>query len=385
MAKQRNALTAGIFMLVSIAAAVYVIIAIAGTSSLFSHFRHYSAEFTLQDDIGGLRKGDDVRIGGLKVGTVTGIQFVRAGSRGAENPPVDSIDVGMDIPAEYPVDTDAKVGVQTTLTGVTSLNISDLGTAGPLVDGQYLHGTPDATAVFFRTLGQIAPKLADDVDQVGSTLQTYRSLGNDVHITLNQDVRPRLRAVSNSAVAALDSIHNMLGPSGGDFHAMMSNLRQITDTARQNAPALFAHADALLLKATATMDDLKETAANAKDVTGVLRGVVLRNQTRLDAIVIGLKRTSDNLEAASVEIRNAPWRLLYHPSPGEMGNLNLYDAARQFAEGANDVDDAASALRDCLRDKNADPKIVQKLYDNLQDRFQHFQQVEDDLWNRVKD
>ena len=28
-----------------------------------------------------------------------------------------------------------------------------------------------------------------------------------------------------------------------------------------------------------------------------------------------------------------------------MANLNLYDAARQFAEGANDMNDAATALR----------------------------------------
>jgi hypothetical protein len=77
--------------------------------------------------------------------------------------------------------------------------------------------------------------------------------------------------------------------------------------------------------------------------------------------------------------------LLYKPRPGEVANLNLFDAARDFAEGANDMSDAATALRDALKDPKADPEMIQKLITQLDSNFSRFQKVEDELWKRVKE
>ena len=52
--------------------------------------------------------------------------------------------------------------------------------------------------------------------------------------------------------------------------------------------------------------------------------------SRIISRIFSLKSSSDNLKGASAEIRRSPWRLLYHPGPGELDNLELYDAARQF-------------------------------------------------------
>src|SRR5580700_9484369 len=217
MASQRNAVRAGIFMLASVVAAVMFIIAIAGTSTFFTTYRHYPVIFALQDDVGGLRRGDDVRLGGLKVGSVEELRFVKAGSEGAGQPAADSIVVSIEVPAQYPIKTDAKVNVQSTLTGVTSINISDLGRGVDPVEGQYLQGSPDAMTVFTRSLGEDSPKLTADLDEGGATLRTIRrvgeTVGEDVHDTITFDVRPRLRDVSESAIGALNSIHDMLGPS----------------------------------------------------------------------------------------------------------------------------------------------------------------------------
>ena len=71
------------------------------------------------------------------------------------------------------------------------------------------------------------------------------------------------------------------------------------------------------------------------------------------------------VKGKGVEIRRSPWRLLYKPSNNEMSNLNLYDSARQFAEGANSMSDAAEALRDALKDPDAKPEQLQKLVDEL--------------------
>ena len=102
-------------------------------------------------------------------------------------------------------------------------------------------------------------------------------------------------------------------------------------------------------------------------------------------MIASLKTTGDNLKFASAEIRRSPWRLLYKPRANEMANLNLFDAARSFAEGANDMSDAATALRDALKDPNAQPETIQKLVDQLDQSFGKFQTVEDQLWEKVKE
>src|SRR5258705_7340940 len=131
------------------------------------------------------------------------------------------------------------------------------------------------------------------------------------------------------------------------------------------------------------MSDVQATMASAKDLAAGARAVVVGNKTKLENMIASLKTAGNNLKAATAEIRRSPWRLLYKPAKGEMANLNLYDAARQFAEGANDMNDAATALRDALNSKDVDGKQLQSLVDKLDESFTSFQKVETVLWEKV--
>ena len=102
-------------------------------------------------------------------------------------------------------------------------------------------------------------------------------------------------------------------------------------------------------------------------------------------MIASLKETGDNLKFGTAEIRRSPWRLLYKPSAGEMANLNLYDAARQFADGAGDLSDAATALRDALNAGDASDTDLQKLIEKLDKSFANFSSVEADLWKKVRE
>jgi hypothetical protein len=67
-----------------------------------------------------------------------------------------------------------------------------------------------------------------------------------------------------------------------------------------------------------------------------------------------------------------------------MANLNLYDTARQFAEGAGSLSDAATSLRDALADPHTDKAQIEKLVSHLDESFTNFHQAETKLWNSVK-
>ncbi len=67
-----------------------------------------------------------------------------------------------------------------------------------------------------------------------------------------------------------------------------------------------------------------------------------------------------------------------------MQNLVIFDAAREFARGATELNDAAQAIRDASKDKNADPKKLERMTEDLQKSFEKFGSVEKKLWDEVK-
>ena len=134
-----------------------------------------------------------------------------------------------------------------------------------------------------------------------------------------------------------------------------------------------------------TLADVSKTAENAKDLTGGARSLIITNKSKINDIIASVKTAGDNLKFATSEVRRSPWRLLYKPRPNEMANLNLFDAARQFAEGASDLNDASAALRDALKDSKTDQAQVEKLVERLDQSFAGFKKVEDGLWKEVKE
>ena len=396
MAKQRNALRAGVFMMLSVAMMIFVIIAISGAGRFTQRFNTYPVEFSLSDDVGGLRVGDEVRIGGLKVGDVRDIQ-IRQVSDAADQSKHAAVVVFIDLPARFAIGADAGVSVQRTLTGTAAINVNSLGSATPLAAGEYLRGEPDPLTGLISNLKIASVRLNTDLEKLGDTADSFTMTGftaaqtvQDLHVRL-PDIVARYDEVCEAAVQMLGTVHSLLGPSTTDFHATIAHLRGISADLHEKLPGILdrlhgilGNADIAVGRAAQAMADIEAAATHTRDVTSSLRSIVVDNRSKLDGIIASLHATSENLKYASIEIRHSPWRLLYQPKPDEMSNLNIYDSVRQFAQGADSLDDAAGALRDALHDKNADPQQVKKLMDHLNDAFVRFQQVEQKMWSDIK-
>jgi ABC-type transporter Mla subunit MlaD len=187
-------------------------------------------------------------------------------------------------------------------------------------------------------------------------------------------------------------VRDLVGDSKPDLRGTIKNLNNATASIKDKLPAmmdkitgLVDKVDATVTTARASLEDVQKTIANARDISATVRSIVVDNRSKIDGMVKALKSTSDNLKETSVEVRHSPWRLLYKPGPDEMANLNLYDSARQFSEGAGSLSDAAQALRDALHDPNIDKAQVQKLIDHLNESFKSFHVAEDKLWTTVKE
>jgi len=390
MTRERNELKAGAFIIITFVAAVAVVVSINGSNLGPSQTR--TVEFKLGDDLGGLRLGDDVRLGGYKVGIVRGI---RPFGLGAPNP---KLLVTITIPQEYVLHRDAVIGVQSNLTGASNLNIESVGIGALLPDGAALAGKPDPKTALLASLGRVGPHLestmaqidTQTVPRVTATVDSAKALIQHADAKVDPVVK-KYNDVADKTSGAMTQVSDLLGDTKPDIRGTIKNLNAATGTIKEKLPgvmdqvaAAIRKIDTSLTNAQSALVDVQKTAANARDITASLRSVIVDNHGKLDGMIASIKTTSDNLKEASIEIRHSPWRLLYKPTPEEAGNLNLYDSAREFAEGANSLSDAATALRDALHDPQADRGQIQKLIDQLDGSFNRFQEVENKLWSSAK-
>ena len=413
-AKPRNDVKAGIFILVSAALILGVIFSINGIEGFFDPAQRRAVSFKLTDDLGGLRVGDEVRLGGFKIGTVEDIRVARdvktvtpatapAATQPATQPateePADDgtrLLVTFSLPRKYELREDSRIGIQTTVTGVASLNIDQIGRGGPLPEGLALVGRPSPMNALFAALGDLSPELAPTVRSVRGAVDDVRTgLLPDIRGTV-ADVRtqtlPKVGETVTTFKEAGANVRDLLGDTKGDFRDTIANVKDATGTIKTKLPETMDKANALLASLNKTiedtkgsLEDIKLAVANVRDVTGTAKELVGGNRSKIDGMIGSLKTTGDNLKAASAEIRRSPWRLLYKPGKGEVANLNLYDSARQFAEGAGALHDASAALRDALKSGNTDPKHIERLVKRLENSFVHFQDVEEKLWTSVQE
>jgi ABC-type transporter Mla subunit MlaD len=400
MQSERNSLKAGLFIVASVALIISVIVAIKGLGRFLEPVQRHQVRFALSDDVGGLAEGDQVRIGGASVGTVRDISL----DTDSASP---GIVITFAIPRKFKVHTDAVLTVQSTLTGVSVLNFESLGKGTMLPEGQMLAGKPGAsfsalaamaTGVFGDARTTTIPKVNVALDKAANTIDVYKGTGENAtelikYVRSKVDpIIDRYNNIADKGAFAMNEIGALFGDTRPDFRGTMANLNVTTAALKEKMPGILEKVDGTLTKVqasldsmTTTLEDLKKVAENTRDATGSARSILTTNRTRIDEMIISAKAAADNLKFATAEIRRSPWRLLYKPAANEMGNLNLYDSARQFADGANAMSDAAAALRDALKDPSAQPERIQKLVNDLDERFQKFNEVESELWKQVKE
>ncbi len=379
MTKQRNAFKAGLFIIISIGLIISIIVGIQGLDSFLEPIQHRSVTFRLADNLSGLDKGDDVRVGGVKVGKVTHIEYVAASDDGKP-----MLIVHFHIPQKYVLHEDAQITVESTVTGSAWLNLANLGTGKDLPEQHALIGHAGGVTALLAK--------ADDA------ITTYKDAGvlaQSVIRKVNDNVDPTIgkyNALADHGSEMMIAIRDMIGPSTTDWKGFIANLNVTTGSLKDRVPAVLDEAKTTLVKlqgtidnATIAMEDVKKTMANARDVTASARGILTNNRAKFDGIIASLKTAGDNVKYATAELRHSPWRLLYKPNPGEMNNLTLFDSAREFSEGANDMNDAVQALRDAVNSGSLPPEELQKKIDALDRSFNKFNEVEQKLWKNVKE
>jgi len=419
MPKERNALKAGIFIVLCIAAALAIVYAVKGTSFEATQLRQVS--FALKDNLSGLRVGDEVRIGGYKVGEVRGIEIVaaddkRLAKRLKKTDDQAALLVTFTLPQKYQVRNDTRISIETTVTEKTCLNISRLGTGDIIAADVTLVGNPSSLYAAMDSLSESLPRVnrilalveektipgindavadvrahtlpgaLDAIKGFRAAADAATALIKHVHEKVNPIVG-KYTEVVDSARQAMDNAASLMGDrtSDTDLRGTIKNLRSITESVNKKMPSLLDDVHKGVIRVNETIETAKKTIDNILEITESAKSVIAGNEARFHSMVRHLNQTSINMQNFSQDIYSRPWRLLYTPKRNELQSLAIFQTARDFAQGASDLNEATQALKDAASDKRAAPEQVKKLVEQVQERFKRFQEVETKLWSSIKE
>lgn len=421
--KQYSELTAGIFVLFTLAVVVGVILWL-GAGSLFDKSAG-QAVFYSDNDAGqlGLLKDSKVFIGDTQVGKIVAIRIDMKKNRTLYDVSLSSQDVA--------VYTDCVAKVKAGLLGGSSLVLTELGnkTSGLTSETSpaviRLGGFDEIVDNMQRLSESMVAEL--DAKKKGTLLSQIKLVVAELLVAakgaamITKQITPEMDFAKKDSTAAslkqtiaelkiasanVSSIIAAVKPEF-DFKAkgtMASDAKETIVYAKET----FAHAktaSATLTKTMARMDryvekDIAEILVKIREIsTSVLKTannldvsseeikeLLVANTGSIDELIENMTTLSANLAATGKEVRRNPWRLLYQPTGKETKEANLYDAASSFSEGASRLNVVVTKLQALRKLDSKDPaalKKVQEVREHLRAAFDEFQKVEKALYKSV--
>ncbi|KPK83594.1 MAG: hypothetical protein AMJ81_07885 [Phycisphaerae bacterium SM23_33] len=418
MAKRKHSeLAAGVFVILTLGAGIGVLLWL-GVAEAFTTRGDRVVFFTsYQTGNLGLEVGSAVKVNDKPIGKVDGIQLDTAGGRTLYTARLNRRDLK--------IHTDARATAVTEFIGGAAIVLENFGTdAAPPADEQ----NPLLLLAADRLLMRVQEALGYGEDQREQFQQTIASIAEAAGSVQKIAAALAVEVNAGDSEALLAEIKTAVGSlkvSSANLADMSGSLK--AETERKNADSLLAkvhvaadHVDKLAAEASGMITtvrpdvekiaarvrqyaekdladiltrfrtastDLVNIAADLRSVSATSKDIVVLNRQRLEDTLASLKSMSLNLDAAAKEIRRNPWRLLRRPSEQQLHSENIYDAARAFAEGAGQLEDALTRLA-ALREARPqgvtadDPELV-KIRKHVETTFEKFREVEDALWKEL--
>lgn len=366
--KQRDELKAGLFVVLAVAILVGVVLWL-GAANLFRQPTG-KAVFFAEASTGplDLEPGVDVVYNDVKVGKITAIRPDFATGRTFYEVTFFNRDVSFH--------QDGKANVASGLLGKPRLAIVDLGSADAP------EASPDKPIAIEGGLNSAISRLSEVVDTQFNKANP-QSLLAKILATADE-----LKSASGGIAAIVADLRPEMDPQKPG--TIMANVKQTSEhlasTSKTVDQAVQQDLEPIMVKIREISTSVLKTANNLDVSSEKVKTLLAANSPSIDEMVNNMTAVSANLKAASAEIRRNPWRLFYKPDEQKMRSVNLYDAARAFDDGANQLNQAVTRLKAVQAMDPDDPetkKEIQRVREHLLDSFDRFKKVEDTLWQAV--
>jgi phospholipid/cholesterol/gamma-HCH transport system substrate-binding protein len=250
--------------------------------------QHHIVE-TEFDDLMGLEPQSVVRMAGVKVGTIQEIKLDngRALVRIALLP-------GIRLPAS----TKASI-VSRGMVGEKYLSLH----ATP---GDH-HWLPDGARIPSVPSGDINTL----VTQMGSVITDIRSISGALkQILASGESRDSLRALIRKTNATVSEISQMVHENRKDLHTTIHNLSKVSTDLRKQLPASIHELTEATKQLPAAIRSGHEFFSKGRTTIDHADAILVDNRENLYRMLYELRKSSENLEALSDDLRRNPWKLV---------------------------------------------------------------------------
>ena len=250
--------------------------------------QHHIVE-TEFNDLMGLEPQSDVRMAGVKVGTVQEIKLDkgRALVRIALLPGV-----------RLPASTTASI-VGRGMVGEKYLSLhAKPGDTQMLPDGARIPSEPGGD---INTL----------ITQMGGVIGNIRSISLDLKQMLaNGKQKDSLRGLIAHTNETVDEFLQMARENRRDLHATIHNLSRLSSTLNRDLPKAVARFDAATKQLPAAIRSSQAFFSEGKATMNHADALLVDNRENLYRMLFMLRKASENLETLSDNLRRNPWKLL---------------------------------------------------------------------------
>ncbi len=148
------------------------------------------------------------------------------------------------------------------------------------------------------------------------------------------------------------------------------------------------HAGGLIARTHSAFERLDQSLRDINAITAEGRQIVLINSGRLDELVENATEASALLKRGVKDLYLHPWKLLSKPTQAEKDELELIDAAREFATAAAHLDDATTRLQALAEAANAgetaDDQRLEEIRAELAESVESYFEAEKALWRALR-
>lgn len=411
----RNAIV-GAFFIAAVALAVIVTAILSDLTSALASTTRYVVRYELSHNAGLLATGAEVRLGGMKIGSVSEI-------RQGEG---DHLDVLIDVDSDLVLHENAIVRLEVPVLGTgTVVNFISVGTGQRAAEGARFMGRPSpgllaqtglndedmenirrsieslaiTSARVSRILEDVEPQVGEAVEGINAALKDTQAITGSLRERLPRvgDQLETVLADVRSSVDVWTGLATRLDERTIELAAVIESVRDTIDTNRPNIDRVLADLADIAERTNGEMLPAAiETVENARTASAEGAQLVADARALFDAETPGIRRTSANLRLASdqakltmLEVRRSPWRLLQRPSTRELEGELIYDATRSFAQAASDLRAASESLISLSTDERGPVDIpgrqraIEELHEQLMSSFSRYRAAEQELLDRA--
>ena len=400
MQGQRNNILAGLLVIAAIIAVVVAIIMLGGGLEYFGK-KNYLVRFTLDEGVSGLKSGAAVQVGGVQVGTVKDVHLIREANK------VGGVMVTISIDRNLQLRKGAEPLLVLPLLGSQgTINFPVLGDGALIASTEIIQGEIAAPS-FLKQAGYGDEQRA----QVQNMIKRFSEIGDKGAVAV-EDVKSMAADAKQKWPTWSDRIDSISknadetvakGPAIADnVQGRLDQIKQVGETVQgvldenrenikdgiANFKSIGAKGDQFMDRlqgqladsAQAMLDNGSTALADAREAVKKLMNLFDEQKPNIQRTLANLRLGSDQLRDTLVEVRRAPWRLVYRPDMRELNYELLYDSARSYAGAVSDLRATTESIESLLASESSDPALrdatLEQLLIQLKGAHENFNEAE---------